>query len=142
MKCKHNPVLFCVAVLMLLCISCQNKTGVTVRPSVQAIDISDPTATGPYKLSKGNKDRVVWINKSSGALYICTNPTNSPFEAYGWLVPPYATSNDERKSGKIRDGVTPPPGGSLSFDFYSSATICVVPPAERPRSNPKIIIQP
>jgi hypothetical protein len=149
MKCqqRYKASLLCVAgVVMLLCTSVVDKAqpsngGAVVDGNYKYhIDISSATSTGPYTLSKKNDERVVWTNNSNVRLYVCTDPSNSPFNAHGWRVP---AAGGERKSGKIRDAINPPSSG-LSFDFYSSQSSCVWPPPpdkESNRSNPKIIIQ-
>jgi hypothetical protein len=136
---KHQAILFCTAaVVMLLCVSCQHKAVADTHVDKYFIDISDANAVGPYSLNKHDDERIIWINNSGNDLYICADPKNDPFEAYGWFVP----KHDQRKSGKISDTVNPP----QSYDnkqFYTYPTPCLAtpPPADANRSNPKIIIQ-
>jgi len=91
----------------------------------------DIGATSPQcTLSKGN-DQAVWVNKTAEGVYICGSPTLTPFETYAWYVP----ANDKRRSGKIRDDITP---GGTQYSFYPSDSACKVPPAKK--THPKIII--
>jgi hypothetical protein len=143
MECKlknQATLLSLAAVVMLLCISCQKKPQPKDPTAARntfsdkcKIDLASPQ---PCTLSKFWDERVVWVNNSSAEVYVCADPHNDPFEAYGWLVPPM----DKRKSGAIWPGVNPPTGGTLSFDFYTSKTFCVWPPPDETRTNPKIII--
>lgn len=136
---KHQAILFCTAaVVMLLCVSCQHQAVPDTHVDKYFIDISDSNAVGPYYLTKSKDERIVWINNSGNDLYICADPNNDPFEPYGWLVP----KHDQRKSGKIRDAITPPHSYNQN-EFYTYSKPCLMSPPtdESATSNPKIIIQ-
>jgi hypothetical protein len=142
-KCQVIP-LSLLAVVTLVCISCQRNTQPKAQTAAQDIHIDKCKVDLPLPpsyectLSKFWDHRIVWNNPSGQDRYVCFNPdpTKNPFEAYAWLVP----KQDHRKSGKIRDDVTPtnPP---QYYEFYDSPSPCVWPqPGLHPLTNPKIII--
>jgi hypothetical protein len=140
---KHSGVFFSLVIaFMLIGISSQNTTALadsgTAIAAYKECSIDLTSAAASCLLSKGADDRIVWVNKSRGDLYVCTDPKKSPFEAYGWYVP----SQDQRKSGSIWTGVNPPPGKTVTFTLYTSSKPCGCPKPKRPRvrTNPKIII--
>jgi hypothetical protein len=124
--------------VVLLCISCQDKTAISDRVQAGAatidkcvIDLANPQ---DCTLSKFLDERAVWLNNSGTAVFVCANPDNDPFEAYGWQVP---ANGGKRKTGSIMSSVSP--GGE--YTFYTSDKFCTWPqPSEGRRSNPKIII--
>jgi hypothetical protein len=146
MKCnqiRNAALLLLVLAVVLVSTSCQNKTTDNSSGAVPAtyheysVDISDNNAPS-QPISKTNDGRVVWINNSNAALYLCVDPTNDPFEAYGWYVP---GNGGKRRSGKIVDGLNPAAGTSLPFTFTPSSKACAGASADQgPASTPKIII--
>ncbi len=141
---QNQRVIFvcAAAVVMLVGISNQNRTQASDHKGTRVgtecpIDISPNAPQQQCTLSKAHDDRVIWENNSDVDIYACADPKKDPFDAYGWYVP----RHEKRKSGKIRDAITPP----QSYDnkeFYTYSTPCLAsPPTEGTRSNPKIIIQ-
>ena len=136
---RHQLLLLAfVGTAMLLCVSCRSKT-IDDRAEAGAvltdkclIDVASPQ---PCTLSKSKDERAVWVNNSSTDVFVCVNPDDDPFEAYGWKVP----HNDKRKAGSVKAGVTP--DLTKTYTFYSSASFCTWPPSTAGiRTNPKIII--
>lgn len=123
--------------LASLCISCQDKSVRVVYTDKCLIDISVTAGTQTCPgLSKMKDERIVWKNSSTTGTYVCADPTNDPFDGYGWYILP---EPDRRGSGKIRDAINP----GQTFDFYPSLTPCGGPSStEGTRSVPKIIILP
>jgi hypothetical protein len=137
---KHQAILLSLTTaVMLLCISCQNRTQLNDHAAARdtytdkcLIDLSSPPPQCP--LSKAKDERVVWINNSDGDLNVCFDPNNHPFGAYSFNVP----RHNRQPSGKISASVNP----GQEYGYYSSSSPCVwPPPGVRPRTNPKIIIQ-
>lgn len=140
---RNTALLVVVSAVVLVSTSRQNKTADNGSGAVPAtyheysVDISDDNAP-QQKIHKTTDERIVWVNNSNGPLYICIDPANDPFEAYGWYV---AGNGGTRKSGKIVDGLNPTPGADKTFTFNPSATAC--PGAsfnQGVKSTPKIII--
>jgi len=137
----HHGMLFClITAFVLFCVSCGN------RPSTQG-DTSNVNAnkcvielSGSLQrcdLSITADDRIVWKNSSASPLYACVDPSQTPFDAYGWYVP---GNGGVRSSGKIRKDVVA--NVNVQIQYYSSTQICVWPPPSPIKSTPIIIIHP
>jgi hypothetical protein len=140
---RNTALLLVVSAVVLVSASCQNKTadnGSGASPATYheySVDISNDNAP-QQKIHKTNDERIVWVNNSNGPLYICIDPANDPFEAYGWYVP---GNGGTRKTGKIVDGLNPAAGASIPFTFNPSPTACTGASFDQGvRSTPKIII--
>ena len=131
-------------------ISCSNSakppqtdtsTGPTSKLAATAkcdeIDIS-VVASPTCSLTKARYDEITWENNhGTQALYTCIDPTNNPFEAYAWYVPPGAYVKTGTVKLEIQASNTP-------YDFFTSVNPCTVPPALAAHgvtSTPHVIIQ-
>ena len=135
---RKTSLLLLLSAVVLVSTSCPNKIGAPLPASFTeySVNISDNNAPS-QKISKTNDGRIVWVNKSNAALYVCADPAKDPFEAYGWYVP----GGDKRKTGKIVDGLNPVTGDDKTFTFDISSTACSCASShEGVKSTPKIII--